>query len=610
MIALIPVNRYIVNFETGSGRPYSHFERLVLRAIDEGVGTIQALHDVFQVHQRLLIEALVTLTHAGWLAVGRSPGQSFVLTAAGRHALGAGSLPPALIVTAQRTSLIMERLTGALVSNRDVRVEPSPNVRGIGTPLRARVSFSRLEPGQVQHLLPRRQGEWLRWIGPINADSKDWHWLPVQVELPTGQIVGLPEQWVTRLRPVLLQEIGRVATIPDSESEQTRRFFQLVEAQSSRASRIPRTDRDIPELPPAESPVRLLSENFLFTSDAHTLQLHRALAEARDGVFVASAFLGARALESLREALVAALKRGVNVDLLWGYAIDSEPRGVDALDWLKKLSYDVGQEGATGKLRYNRRPSRSHAKLLIWDSPDTAFSACVGSYNWLSAEPHKSHESDPVDAIRNVSVCLNDRRTVAAICRCASDLWETASELLSDTSTRWRWIAAELERANSAEGEILDTEANATVRLLLDQEHEALLREWLFAAQRSLLVASHGLGPVAETRLLAGSQLDRPETFLYSVLYGQTDMDSTRISQLRSLVEQSNGTLTHVPGLHSKVLLADDNLACISSYNFLSSDPFSKSAQANEVGIVIQGAYPVAVISDAFRVRQQATSQL
>ena len=42
--------------------------------------------------------------------------------------------------------------------------------------LREEVHENSLDEGQVRRLLPRSQGEWVRWIGPIDMVSKGAHW--------------------------------------------------------------------------------------------------------------------------------------------------------------------------------------------------------------------------------------------------------------------------------------------------------------------------------------------------------------------------------------------------------------------------------------------------
>ena len=65
MIVLIPVSRFRVRYEVAAGFPYSQLDSLVLRAVGEGSTSLEKLVETFQVHPRLLIQSLVTLTHTG-----------------------------------------------------------------------------------------------------------------------------------------------------------------------------------------------------------------------------------------------------------------------------------------------------------------------------------------------------------------------------------------------------------------------------------------------------------------------------------------------------------------------------------------------------------------
>lgn len=202
MICLIPVSRFRVTFEVAAGRPFSQLERMVLRAIQDGVGDLQGMQDVFQVHPRILIEALVTLTQAGWVALSGAEGGGFLLTSEGTRA-SASNKPPSTTVTATKQSFVLlERLTGGLIGNDEVRFRSAAQLEAVwddAVRLRPDCHENDLDEGQVRSLLPRRQGEWVRWIGPIDMLSKGAHWIPIGVDTTAGSIVGLPERWRARL---------------------------------------------------------------------------------------------------------------------------------------------------------------------------------------------------------------------------------------------------------------------------------------------------------------------------------------------------------------------------------------------------------------------------
>ena len=583
MIVLVPVSRFRVTYEIAAGRPFSQLERMILTAIQQGTSTLGGLQEIFQVHPRLLIEGLVTLTQAGWLAFGGPGREGFFLTSEGREAASSDRPPATIAVSSRRASVVMERLTGGLISNDEVRFVSKRDLERVWDQARrlsSEISANRLDEGQVQHLLPRKQGEWVRWIGPIDMMSKDNHWVPVNVDLAAGTVVGLPEAWLARLRPII---IAKAAHFAESLTEDGRthtwkigvpRRFQIGDA----------VDRDALRIPAVGWQVILSEDDFYFTEDDHERLLTSVLEEARGSVLVASAFANVEKLEVLRPYILATLERGASIDLLWGYMADGSADGRETVEWLRKLAYSAKRDGLKGVVRFNQVPSGSHAKLLLWDAA-SGFRACVGSYNWLSALVGGRRDSRP----RNVSVRISEPGAVGALARCAAALWSGAeSEVLTSTGDRWRRIAADLDRAASRSD---PATTNATIRLILDREHDVLLREWLSTAQHRLLVASHRLGTACETRLVSG-EVERPSGFSFEVLYGYVDLSEAGFAGIAELIRQIGGTLRQIPEFHAKVVVSDAS-ACVTSYNLLSTDPFGTAQKARELGIIIDGGEPV-----------------
>ncbi len=581
MIVLVPLSRFRIAYEIAAGRPFSQLEKMILRAIQEGASELRELQATFEVHPRLLIEGLVTLTHAGWLAVGGPGHEGFVLTSGGREAAGSDRPPSTTDVSSRQSFLVMERVGGALISNDEIQFvsrRELESVWGQCVRLAVDVTENRLDEGQVQHLLPRRQGEWVRWIGPIEMVSRDAHWLPVNVDFENETIAGLPDSWVPRLRTAIMTGAHRAL---ESRDKQSRAGSWAI--RGPRRGRVETVDADDDALriPPIGWPVMVSEEDFCFTTREHEKLLSTALAEARSSLFIASAFATIIKMEALRPQLLATLQRGVSIDLLWGYSSGSAEDGGETVNWLRKLSHDAKRDG-NGALRFNHLRSGSHGKVLVWDSP-IGVSASIGSYNWLSAAEQEGHSSST-----NVTMQVSEPAVVAAIARCAAALWSRIeSEVLSSAADRWRRIAAQLDMAASRAS---PGPTNAKVRLVLDKDHEALLAEWLRSARDRLAVASHKLGSVSEIRLL-GADAPRPSSFVFDVLYGHSDIDKEQLLRVEELTRQAGGVLSHVPGLHAKAVVSDAS-ACVTSYNFLSADPFGTAMSARELGLVVDGKEP------------------
>jgi hypothetical protein len=590
VIVLIPVSRFRISYEVASGRPFSQFERLVLKAIQQGACVLADLQEAFQIHPRLVIEALVTLTQAGWLAVGGQKGGGFVLTDEGREAARSTRPPATTAVSPRRTFVVMERITGGLLSNDDVRFFARKELERVwehASRLRADVSYNRLDEGQVQHLLPRKKSEWVRWIGPIDMVSKDNHWIPVNVDLSTRSIVGLPDSLLSRLRPTILDEAEELASSLSSEAKV--RTWGVHPTGSRRV--LPPSDEakdsDMARLPAAGWPATLAKEDFRFSQADHECVLTAALQEASLSVFVASAFSSIERLKLLQSQLEAALKRGVNIDVLWGGAADGDRSGREVVEWLRRVAFNAKRDGWSGVLRFNKAASGCRANLLIWDTAST-FRACVGSFNWLSAGL-----DDPT--IRDASIVVSVPSVVSALARCAAGLWSgVESEVLSSTGDRWRRIASDLDmRASST----AVANPNAMVRLVLDGEHDFLLLDWVRKAQQRVLVVSGKLGPAAESLVTSSASGVGSSIRPLVVLYGHNDSPSGWLERVRETIESSGGVAKQLPNLHANVVIGD-SASCLSSYSFLSAASFGGGTRRRDLGLVVDGAQPSDLLWD------------
>jgi hypothetical protein len=305
------------------------------------------------------------------------------------------------------------------------------------------------------------------------------------------------------------------------------------------------------------------------------------------------------------DAFLNALIRGVDIDLLWGYE-----EGPGTIAWLHQLSLMAQRQGSKGKLRFNRDRSQAHAKLILWDH-DGAFEACVGSHNWLSTRPPDSEAAWNDHRITNVSIVLRHPGLVSSLCRCAAAFWHTAQPaLLTSTPNRWTRIGADIEERAAKVATIGGTaqmpgllageEPNAKIGVILDAEHEYLLDQCFRQAERRILIASHRLGPPALRRLRLVAENPRAATMQFGVFYGEADVRGNAFDEISQLVVKSGGCLAEFSGLHAKVFVSDD-LACITSFNPLYGAPFTASASAREVGIVVEGAEPASWLWKQFR---------
>lgn len=584
MIALVPVSRFRVRYEVASGRPFSKFETLVLEAVRDGTTTLDALHETFQIHPRLLIEALVTLTQAGWLAVGAEPGVGFILTAEGRTA-SADSAPTATVVSPRQAYVVMERVTGGVVLNSDVTFVTKRQLRPLwekSLRLRKRVDSNHLDEGQVQHLLRRRQGERVRWVGPIDQDTKDANWIAVSVDLQRQSLVHLPDVWTHRLRPLILNEVHeRFAEIEPEARD------QWWEGTRRRTRRPETDDPEAPRLPPTEWPTRVASDALLADCVQHEDYLQRTLARAMAGsyVMIASPVVTAARLGHLEPALREALQRGAKIDLLWGAA--SSQASVDAMKAIARTT----RGNPAGALRFNAEPSGSSLCLMLTKLDDEV-AACIGSFAWLDATDGGAAN----ERATHMSVATSAPGAVAALIRATASLWSAIpSERLTSAPDRWRREAVTLEARAVETNEAQPVATNCVISLLSNQDHAAILREGIASASGRMLIYASQLGQGAVEWLATAERAASGDRLELAVSYSDLQLSQEETSAVEEALERLGGSMLRRPNLRSHVVIVDDQVV-ISSAEPLSDAATDATSRRHEYGLLIRGAEPTAAV--------------
>lgn len=212
MIAFLPIARYRAEYQVASGRPFSSFERLLLKAIREGQDNLSQLARTFAVHQRLIVEGLVTLMQAGWVSLGQSD-REFVLTASGEKACGDSAvLPPTIVVADRQQTIVVEKVTGQVARSNEVDFFSRSKLKPLweaGAALRKRDVSNVVDPGLIAPLLPHQHAEWIRWIGPISVLSDDAAFVVIDVDTTKERLAGVPKAWEALLLPECINQVRR-----------------------------------------------------------------------------------------------------------------------------------------------------------------------------------------------------------------------------------------------------------------------------------------------------------------------------------------------------------------------------------------------------------------
>ncbi|MFF4260239.1 hypothetical protein ACFY1L_54820 [Streptomyces sp. NPDC001663] len=512
MIVLVPVSMFSVNFSVARGRPYSRLERRVLEEIAAQAGvaphqgaTLTSLCDTFRVHERLMVEAVVTLVGAGWVAVTSGREATFVLTDEGQQACSSGKDPASVVVApAPPCTVVFDRTAGQLarrgevltVSKQEARPDLNPS-----TP--RRILRNALDESQIQKLLPRASGEWVRSIGRPRLVTFS-RYLPVRVDLADRAITGLPRSWHQALSAEILavaqarqedleaasslhptpQAAGKeppLVSAPLAATGQTHRPTPLsIAGRKPPASRVwaptlPQTDASFPWLNEAdplgsggdgasEQSVKAVLFSEVSGEESHQLLITEALATAVKHVLIASPTVNVDSLSKLGGAIQDAVSRGVRVDVLYGDT-DEGTTPQDVVNLLNRIGYHAAQRLGRDLVRPAKEPTGSGAGLLIFDGKDSGLEAVIGDYAWAGSPASTQARS----------VHVGGTEFMAQVARAAAGLWMWSGD--PDSADRWRRVADRCQdntAVAAARGDSLKDQVVA--ELIVDDEHAQVSR--------------------------------------------------------------------------------------------------------------------------------------
>jgi hypothetical protein len=468
MIALVPVSRFKVPYEIARGRPYSGLEKAVLADIATDGATLNSLKATFRVHERLLVEAAVTLITAGWVAVVGGSETRFALTAAGSAALQADHDPVSVAVTPAKPQIVvMERIAGQVARHSDARSWSKRDLQDVmptAAVLRERILRNSLDEAQVQKLLPRGGGEWVRQIGPIALMSRQTHFLPVEVDIHSGAIRGLPSEWTGALAGRLLQSARSVATKSGSGKPAARRR-QPVSARSQRA---------FPGVVDASRTTISRVTHLSITDEAivsgradHNDRLATAFATARTSIAIVSPVADEPAFRSVAEQASTAIRRGVRVDLLVGRVNSGTAELRQLISAANEIGYRADNQNGRLNLRTRNEPTGSGAALLLYDDAKGRLTAVITDYPWLS---------DTAVSTNSIGLAVAQQSVCSDIARAVSSLWlgrGRSDYQWAGSGERWNSLAKAAEdraAADEAVGNTLDRSIESSAELLVDDE--------------------------------------------------------------------------------------------------------------------------------------------
>ncbi len=588
MVVLLPISRFRVNYELASGQPFSALDRLILRLIGEGGASQGKLVETFHIHPRLVIESVVGLCQAGWVAMGSSEAPQFLLTPEGKAALSGESLPEMTSVHRRTANVLMERVTGALMLQGETSYVTRKRLEKEGfwdrcSELKSEVRDNHLDGGQVWSLLRCPQGMRKRSIVEITMISKDWDFIPLEIG-PNGTLVNFPARYSQRLLPYV--EEANESWLRDEQEEEAVSWGELEQEAGVRTLRGESQQKRDEGVGTLECPLDWSDENLLTNSTAHTDRLRSVL--SRDGyrVLIASRAASARGIDSLAPLLRCAVGRGVKVDLLFGSEAE-----IGAIKRAEVLAQELSTLANDGALNFNRKPASSSASLLMWVDDEDSLGAVIGCNDWLSLGVEQDAWPQGVVISAHVSHPL----LVSHLCQYVGGLWASSrSECLSSVPNAWRRNGVRLEEAAEAlENDMEPLGQNATsARLVLGPEHRVLLDDWLATAEGRFFMVGRSLGEEELCRLTKlRSHRNHPD-LACDIWYKYSRVKPERLAELRAQLASLECTLQELPGAESELAICDSAL-CVSSYDMLLGRSSVNDSSFQDIGIVLKGRAPV-----------------
>ncbi|MBN2286671.1 MAG: hypothetical protein JXI43_09510 [Tissierellales bacterium] len=580
MIVLVPVTRFRIKYELAEGLPYSNLERLLLEAVNEDFTSLEGLVSNFKLHPRLIVQSLITLTQAGWLALGKSSEQQFVLTSAGRKALEKEDLPEWREIIPRMIYVLLDCVTGTVILEGQVQyvskwLLQQKNLWDKKACLRTEIFDGKLDESEVYHLLPRKQGQRLHWVGPIEMVGKFSHYLVVEVNPNSGRILNLPPRLERNLRLPLIDKAFEL-------QERAGEVFEKADIEPfMRGSRGRKATQEGQQ---RDWPIQWDPQNLLFTEEQHITLLKHVFNHADSIIYIASTFIDVQKLEQMKPFITNALERGVDIHFLRGHKCTKE-----SLQGIKKIAYDTSQKGTKGNISVNSIISPSDIRMILWDLGEEHFQAVIGAYDWFGRPLE-------IEGLKSVGIKVEHPAIISALSRCAASIWENSpSEKFSSVHHRWNEIAFMLEKYFSdAEPEHQFDEYETSIRIVFNREIPILLNEWVASAQSQLLIITDDMCQKIPNCLLSLKKRMNTYNSFEGKIICRRDIDeefSHEESELKDFIAYTSEIIAN--------MIVSDLSVCITSSSLLAPPQREEKAIRN-VGIIVEGSAPVEQIINYF----------
>ncbi|WP_067178148.1 hypothetical protein, partial [Microtetraspora niveoalba] len=615
--------------------------------------------------RRVTLDLIHDLWRYGYLTVDFANG-SIDLTAGVRRRLAGGLLRDLASAESEEhtVELMIERLTGHVMPSAGPRAPRQPRfaVNQAGTDitlgtapraellhavdawLRRRDDGDRGGEGETSAEITTARGgggrpRHILSVRPLQEDQgadsrRRWYALDVRPQLDpdTGAVVvtvvdrhfpparrGLASARLTRIvadypNDGLSRQLREVASERASDASPIEEAIGALADDVARLERVPAAQRRAKHLELADDARRVaamldhradreVEHRVVIGASEHAAVLADLVDDARTQIVIAVPWVRYAALQAVEPRLRRAVKRGVQVVLVWGIAHRSR-LDVQVESAIDSLTRERGRAPAL----VPRVSARTHAKVVVCDDRR----ALVTSWNALSARGD-DHEiglllsapgGGPGEAVRDLLGWIRTTVPEGPLSRMVLQQRDQFADTADqhdedrvapvaadpfpppvpppdalpgeDAEERTRgavraWALAWAEHADRLRRR-LTGRSLASAMIVEDGEHRELLWRALRVAERRLVISSHEVGDEVLDRRMAEA-LDRclRRGVEVTVSYGRpAAQGGAAAALLRDLADRYPGRMRlRVGGIHAKVLVWDDD-AVVGSFNYLS----------------------------------------
>ncbi|WJS86401.1 phospholipase D-like domain-containing protein [Paracoccus sp. TOH] len=332
---------------------------------------------------------------------------------------------------------------------------------------------------------------------------------------------------------------------------------------------------DLPELT-----VPWNEDDLVIGGSSQRLLFEDVVNAAVERIVVLSTFIEIGNVDQLWPILERAAERGVNIDLLYGAAgDDASKHGARA----QELSKRAALSRFSNRISVHKDSIASHSKFLIADNGMGSYVAILGSCNWLST-PFNAVEMSYI--VRHPAFVAQ----VAAVIRRTTIGAKLSNDLVSFLGSLSRWGDATVSTSLSAEN------VGVKLKLILANEHAAIIRRAATEAKERLIIGSHRFGSTAEQAMLVAAANAAKNIEDMRVIYCMIRKPQFRsdVTALRKQYEPKGVQFVHLDTqkkrtpIHGKYLIWDADNAVVTSLNWASA-AVSDEDQTSELGVHFEG---------------------